>query len=135
MSFIDLIKDKNVTKGEDLEAEALIVAQKVLCNMGLDFIPRSYADFLHKYNGIKHDGVYLFGATVDDDMDIIDKNEQLDKPQNVILLGCNDFDLLCYDFKLKQYKIVDRSDFEVLETYSDDELDNALTAIFSVQPK
>jgi len=135
MKFIELIEDKNVEKGEDLEAEALIVAQKVLHNMGLDFIPRAYADFLHKYNGVKHSGVYLFGATVDDDMDIIDKNEQMEKPQNTILLGYNDFDLLCYDFKQKKYKIVDRSDFEVLETYDENELDSALISIFSVQPK
>ncbi len=133
MSFIDLIKDKNVTKGEDLESEALIVAQKVLCNMGLDMIPRHYADFLHRYNGLKYDGTYLFGATVDDDMDIIDKNEQMSKPDNCILLGYNEFDLLCYDFKQKQYKIVDRSDFEVLDTYEENEIDDALSAIFTVQ--
>lgn len=133
MSFIDLIKDKNVTKGEDLESEALIVAQKVLCNMGLDMIPRHYADFLHRYNGLKYDGIYLFGATVDDDMDIIDKNEQMSKPDNCILLGYNEFDLLCYDFKQKQYKIVDRSDFEVLDTYEENEIDDALSAIFTVQ--
>ena len=133
MSFIDLIKDKNVTKGEDLESEALIVAQKVLCNMGLDMIPRHYADFLHRYNGIKYDGTYLFGATVDDDMDIIDKNEQMDKPQNCILLGYNEFDLLCYNFKLKQYQVVDREDLEVMNTYAENELDKALATIFRAQ--
>ena len=53
MSFLDLIKQKNVSKGEDLESEALIVAQKVLCNMGLDLIPKSYSDFMHHYNGVK----------------------------------------------------------------------------------
>ena len=133
MTFTDLIKDKNIVKGEDLESEALIVAQKVLCNMGLDFIPKSYADFLRHYNGMKYEGVYLFGATVDDDMDIIDKNEQMDKPENSILLGYNEFDLLCYDFKAKQYKIVDRSDFEVMNTYEVNEMDDALSAIFSAQ--
>ncbi|MBQ8481730.1 MAG: YrhA family protein [Alphaproteobacteria bacterium] len=133
MKFVELIERNNFAKGEDLESEALIVAQKVLCNMGLDMIPRSYADFLRKYNGIKYDGIYLFGATVDDDMDIIDKNEQMDKPENTILLGYNEFDLLCYDFKSKQYKIVDRSDFEVLDTYEENEIDEALTAIFNAQ--
>lgn len=133
MKFIELIKDKNIDKGEDLESEALIVAQKVLCNMGLDMIPRAYADFLRAYNGIKYDGVYLFGATVDDDLDIIDKNEQMDKPENTVLLGYNEFDLLCYDFKSKQYKIVDRNDFEVINTYEENEIDDALSAIFIAQ--
>ena len=132
MSFLDLIKQKNVSKGEDLESEALIVAQKVLCNMGLDLIPKSYSDFLHHYNGAKYNGAYLFGATVEDDMDIIDKNEQMEKPQDTILLGYNEFDLLCYEYKQKQYKIVDRNDFEVMDTYSDEQLDNALSAIFNI---
>ena len=133
MKFADLVKDKNIAKGEDLEAEALIVAQKVLCNMGLSLLPKSFTDFLHLYNGIKYDGIYILGATVDDDMDIIDKNEQMDKPQNTILLGYNEFDLLCYNFELKQYQIVDRSDFEIMETYNEDEMDEALAAIFSAQ--
>ena len=57
----------------------------------------------------------------------------MNKPQNAILLGYNEFDLLCYNFKLKQYQIVDRSDFEVMETYNEDKMDEALVAIFSAQ--
>lgn len=132
MKFIGLIKEKNFIQGENLESEALIVAQKVLCNMGLDLIPKSYSDFLHHCNGAKYNGAYLFGATVEDDMDIIDKNEQMEKPKNTILLGYNEFDLFCYDYKLKQYKIVDRNDFEVMDTYSEEQLDEALSAIFNV---
>lgn len=132
MSFENMVKDKNIVTGEKLEAEALIVAQKVLCNMGLDFIPRSYADFLHKYNGVKYDDACLFGATVKDDLDIIDQNEQTQKPENTILLGCNDFDLLCYDYKKKQYQIVDRADFEVMDTFEDDEAEDAICEIFNV---
>ena len=41
--------------------------------------------------------------------------------------------LLCYNFELKQYQIVDRSDFEIMETYNEDEMDEALAAIFSAQ--
>lgn len=133
MKFADLVKDKKIVTGEELESEALIVAQKVLCNMGLSLLPKSFADFLHLYNGIKYDGIYILGATIDDDLDIIDKNEQMNKPQNAILLGYNEFDLLCYNFKLKQYQIVDRSDFEVMETYNEDKMDEALVAIFSAQ--
>lgn len=132
MKFIDLIKNKNLTAGEKLEPEALIVAQKVLHNMQLDFIPPAYANFLHHYNGVKYNGAYLLGATVDDDLDIIDKNEQMATPEHTILLGYNDFDLLCYDYVAKNYKIVDRDDFDVLYTYNEEELDDALAAIFNV---
>ena len=119
-------------QGETLKSEALIVAQKVLHNMGLDFIPPTYVDFLKHHNGIKANGCYLFGATVDDDLDIIDKNEQLPRPQNTILLGYNDFDLLGYNFKLKKYQIIDRQDMEVLENFSEDKLGNALSNFFQV---
>ena len=96
-NFLNDLKNKKFTQGEPLEPEAIIIAQKILHNMGMDFIPTSYVDFLKHYNGMKYDGSYLFGATVDDDLDIIDKNEQMQKPENTILLGYNDFDLLCYN--------------------------------------
>ena len=130
-SFLEDIKNKKFTEGEPLEPEALIIAQKVLHNMGMDFIPQSYTDFLKHYNGIKFDDSYLFGATVDNDLDIIDKNEQMKKPENTILLGYNDFDLLCYDYRLKQYQIVERNSFKVIDTYSEDERDYALSNIMA----
>lgn len=129
-TFLDEIKGKKIAHGEKLESEALIIAQKVLHNMGLGMIPKSYADFLKNYNGLKFDGSYLFGATVDDDLDIIDKNEQMQKPKNTVLLGYNDFDLLCYDYKAGEYQIVDREDFKIIDHYSEDKLDYALCKIF-----
>lgn len=130
-SFISDIKGKKIFQGEKLEPEALIIAQKVLHNMGLDFIPQSYIAFLKVYNGLKFDGSYLFGATVDDDLDIIDKNEEMSKPEQTILLGYNDFDLLCYNYALKQYQIIDRQDFKVVDTYTENERDYALSKIFN----
>ena len=130
--FTDELKDKKITQGEKLESEALIVAQKVLCNMGLDFLPASYVAFLRQYNGIKFDGSYLFGATVDDDLDIIDKNEELPHIGKVVWLGYNDFDLLGFDYDKKQYQIYDREDMSVRETFSEDEIDSALSRIFNV---
>lgn len=131
MDIINYLGDKKLTKGEKLEKESLIIAQKVLCNMGLDFIPHSYAKFLQHFNGIKFEDSYLFGATVDNNLDIVDKNEQMKKPKNTILLGCNDFDLLCYDYKLKKYLIVDRADFEVLNSFDEEEYERALLEILN----
>lgn len=131
-SFTDYLQGQKFAKGEDLEPEALIVAQKILCNMGLDFLPETYCDFLKKYNGIKANGCYLFGATIDDDLDIVDQNKQMPKPENTILLGYNDFDLLCYDYVQKKYLVADRADFDILGTYSENELDDALLQIFNL---
>ena len=89
--FLKYLSSVSYQEGEPLESEALIVAQKVLHNMGLDFIPPTYVAFLKHHNGIKANGCYLFGATVDDELDIIDQNEQLPRPEKTILLGLNEF--------------------------------------------
>lgn len=131
-NFLEQLKTQKFGTGEKLEAEALITAQKILFNMGLVGIPQTYADFLRQYNGIKANGAYLFGATVDNDLDIVDLNEQMAKPDDSLLLGYNDFDLLVFNFANKQYQIVDREDMEVLDSYPETEMDYALAQIFNV---
>ncbi|MBQ9035581.1 MAG: YrhA family protein [Alphaproteobacteria bacterium] len=128
--FLKYLSSVSYQEGEPLESEALIVAQKVLHNMGLDFIPPTYVAFLKHHNGIKANGCYLFGATVDDELDIIDQNEQLPRPEKTILLGCNEFDLFGYNYEKKIYQIIDREDFEILESYAEDKLEAALGEIF-----
>lgn len=132
LNFLSQLNPQNLTQGEKLETEALIVAQKLLVNSGLSFIPDSYIDFLKHYNGIKANGAYLFGATVDNDLDIVDKNEQMIKPDGSLLLGYNDFDLLVYNYQNHCYQIVDRDDLNVLDSYKENELDYALNQIFNV---
>ena len=131
-NFLEQLKTQKFGTGEKLETEALITAQKILFNMGLVGIPQTYADFLRQYNGIKANGAYLFGATVDNDLDIVDLNEQMAKPDGSLLLGYNDFDLLVFNFANKQYQIVDREDMEVLDSYPETEMDYALAQIFNV---
>ena len=131
-NFTEQLKNQNIASGEKLEPEALIVAQKVLFGMGLKGIPQSYADFLKQYNGVKANGAYLFGATVDDELDIIDCNEQISKPEKTLLLGYNDLDLLVFNFITKQYQIVDREDMKVLDSYPESEIDYALAQIFNI---
>ena len=130
--FINSLKKRRVFKGEDLDSESLIVAQKLLVNMHLDFLPHSYIDFLKNFNGVKSDGAYLFGATVDDDLDIIDKNEQMKRPKNCILLGYNEFDTLVFNFKKHLYQIIDREDFTVIDEYAEQDIGYALSQILSV---
>ena len=105
-NFIRNLSGQIFEQGEKLESEALIVAQKILVNNGMDFIPHSYSSFLKVYNGIKRDGAYLFGATIDDDLDIVDKNKDMMKPENSLLLGYNEFDLLIFNYETKkQHKL------------------------------
>ena len=130
--FAEQLKTQKFSTGEKLEPEALITAQKILFNMGLPNIPQTETDFLKQYNGLKANGAYLFGATVDNDLDIVDLNEQMPKPDGTLLLGYNDFDLLVFNFANKQYQIVDREDMEVLDSYQEKEMDYALAQIFNV---
>ena len=130
--FLNSLKNRKIFKGEDLDSESLIVAQKLLVNMHLDFLPHSYVNFLKHYNGIKADGAFLFGATVDDDLDIIDKNEQLKRPKNCILLGYNEFDILVYNFKKRRYQVIDSEDFTIIDEYNEEDIGYALSQIFNV---
>jgi len=130
--FIKELRSRKFAQGEKLEPEALIIAQKILVNAGMDFIPHSYVNFLKNYNGIKAGGAYLFGATVDDELDIVDKNMEMQKPEKTILLGYNDFDLLVYNYEKNKYEVVDREDFQVIDSYDDEETDYALRQIFNV---
>lgn len=130
--LISRLKKKKPAQGEKLEAEALIVAQKLLVNMGLDFIPPSYADFLKHYNGVKTEGCYLFGATINDELDIVDQNKRMQKPVKTLLIGYNDFDLLVYHYEYKAYQIIDREDFSVLDSYGCEELKEAIGQILNV---
>lgn len=131
-NFIKSLENAEVTAGEKLISEALIVAQKILVNMGLDFIPPSYVQFLKKYNGVKSKTAFLCGATVDNDMDIVDKNRDISKPDDCIILGYNQKNLLCFNYKIKKYQIIDKDDFAVLNTFNDNELGRALNKIFNV---
>ena len=47
-SFIRNLKNRRFAQGEKLDAESLIVAQKILVNMKLDFLPHSYTEFLKR---------------------------------------------------------------------------------------
>lgn len=130
--FKEKAKYQHLAHGEKLETEALIVAQKLLVNSGLDFIPESYINFLKNYNGLKADGAYLFGASIDDDLDIVDKNEQMPKPFGTLLLGYNEFDSLVFNYQQGLYQIVDREDLKVLDSYSEKELNYALDQILNI---
>ena len=130
--FINSLKNRRFFRGEKLDSESLIVAQKLLVNMHLDFLPHSYVEFMKQYNGIKSDGAYLFGATVDDDLDIIDMNEKMRRPKNCILLGYNEFDILVFNFKKHLYQIIDREDFAIIDEYNENEAGYALSQIFGI---
>ena len=41
LNFLSQLNPQNLTQGEKLETEALIVAQKLLVNSGLNFIPKN----------------------------------------------------------------------------------------------
>ena len=54
------------------------------------------------------------------------------KPENSLLLGYNEFDLLIFNYATKKYQIVDREDFDVIDEYNEDEISYALGQIFNV---
>lgn len=108
--------------------------QRMLVDNKIIPIPNSFINFLEVYNGINYKGGEIFGIKPPSNLsgDILDiniKQERLIK-SNYLILGVDDFDYLVYNQKKSLYQIIDKSDLEVLEEYS--EVEKAISYILKV---
>lgn len=109
-------------------------AQRTLVDNKIIPIPNSFINFLEEFNGINYNGGEIFGIKPPGNLsgDIVDVNleqERLPK-SNYLILGVDDFDYLIYNQKKTLYQIVDKTDLEVLEEYSD--VERAISYILKV---
>ncbi len=109
-------------KGKPLDAKKLIACQRKLKLNNFPLIPQEYVVFLHKYNSLACDGRWLFGVCPRDesDLDILAENSLAlvtNKATNLVL-GYSELEYLLWNENNGNYQIVDKSDFEVLKTYS-----------------
>lgn len=92
------------------DKETIKLCQKKLFDNGCANIPLSYAHFLEKVNGANVMGLSLFGITdekTDDVCDIYNRNNiaGTKKQKDVLFLGDNFNEYLCYSWKQKSYLI------------------------------
>lgn len=115
---IQIIKKPN----SSLSSILISNLQQHLKQNKMALLPTEFVSFLHLYNGINFNGgvicgIYDYGNL----QDISTLNHFVKHPlhKDLSFLGYDDFDYLAYNQKYNVYQIIDKSDLEVLEEYSD----------------
>jgi len=115
---IQSIKKPNST----ISSSSIINLQQQLAINKKGSLPEDFVKFLYFYNGINYNGGVICGIYNHGNLqDILTINEQIKHPlhKDLSFIGYDDFDYLAYNQKHKVYQIIDKSDLEVLEEYSD----------------
>lgn len=114
--LINKIKELKIGKNEPLSKPLLTVANLKLRQSSLPQIPESFAALLLEFNGLSNEGSLIFGAELDSTLfyDLVKYNRNFfhDEVSDFLILGYNEAFYLVYDEDEKNYKIVDRDDFE-----------------------
>lgn len=109
-------------------------AQRILVDNKISPIPNSFLNFLEHFNGIAYNGGEIFGVRPPNNLagDIVDINleQEVFIKSKYIILGIDDFDYLVFNNEKSLYQIVDKTDLEVLEEYS--EVERAISYILKV---
>lgn len=120
--------------GNPVNVKKIILCQKELMQNHNAMVPEDFLELLHNFNAAAYDGAKIFGIAPDGKifMDIVLANQMspFSGKQNMIVLGCDEFDYLTYNAERKTYQIIDKEDLEVLEEYS--EIEPALRYILKI---
>lgn len=134
----ELIKHIKQTASARLAApvntQKIILCQKELTQNGNAMLPDAFLVILHSFNAVSYDGARIFGINPESKnfMDIVLANQMspLAGKQNIVILGCDEFDYLAYNTETQTYQIIDKEDLEVLEEYS--EIEPAIKHILKI---
>ena len=112
---------KYISIGENPSSEDINNIQNKLLENGFAQIPQDYIELLCKYNGISFDdgNIYGISATNSSIKDIYKQNKTTDLSPELLILGEDSFDFLVYNKEKSLYQIIDSTDMEVLEVYTD----------------
>ena len=117
-----------------VNTQKIILCQKELTQNGNAMLPNAFLDILHSFNAVSYDGARIFGINPESKvfMDIVLANQMspLAGKQNMVLLGCDEFDYLAYNTETQTYQIIDKEELEVLEEYS--EIEPAIKHILKI---
>lgn len=134
-NLIQYIQKHTSTRlGSPIKTAKIILCQKELVQNGNAMLPDAFLELLHNFNAVSYDGARIFGIAPDKKifMDIVLANQMspLAGKQNMVVLGCDEFDYLAYNTQAQTYQIIDKEDLEVLEEYS--EIEPAIRHILKI---
>lgn len=129
-----LNKIQTITESTSSVSSTIIISlQQYLIKHNIAKLPQDFITFLHSYNGINYNGGIICGIyTYGNSQDISTLNHSINHPlhNDLLFFGYDEFDYLAYNQKYNVYQIIDKSDLEVLEEYSD--FSNAVQHILKI---
>ena len=129
LDALPLLKKTN----SKLSNTSIINLQQQLKHQNFGLLPLEFAKLLYIYNGLSYNDGVICGIFEENNFqDISSLNKAISHPlhKDLIFLGYDSFDYLAYNQKHQIYQIIDKSDLEVLEEYSD--LSNAIQHILKI---
>lgn len=129
--LIDYLKQNNVSAcGEPLTSPEIVTTQKMLNQKGFACLPPAFLQFLEAYNGVKEGESAILGILgKNDNLDIVRFNESRNGRPETLILAYDDFTFLLYDAVQKKYFLIDSDAHDIIDEYSEDELELALNSI------
>ena len=120
MSIFELLQKAGLVDNEGVDKNKIEEYQRRLWQNKMPNIPLSYANFLAEVNGIQTSDLALFGIADENSgfvQDIYERNSVSGIPQNndVIMLGDNFNEYLCYDWQQKSYLIINKKSKEIIK--------------------
>ena len=132
VSLLD--ENEGIGKNDAASNVQISIANVKLRKNGINEIPLEFAELLKKYNGLSYDGNVIFGIDTKTSFfpDLIEFNLDILKDQKTscVILGQDDDNFLVYDYEPKQYRIIDKDDFE--EKVKTDDLTYAVAWILKI---
>lgn len=123
MDIVNKLKQLNIQCNKGVDFDIIEQYQRGLARRNIPVIPLSYVRFLEKANGITKDGLFLFGIKIESRdfvEDILQKNSVagIAKNSDLIFLGDNSVEYLCYDWGQKSYLIINKIDKSKVAIFS-----------------
>ncbi|MBQ8870646.1 MAG: hypothetical protein IJ019_04650 [Alphaproteobacteria bacterium] len=120
MSLIEKIKTARLELADGFKSDDIVRYQQKLKRANVAPIPLSYAKMLEKIGAIASEDAFLYGIVNDNNMlfyDIYKRNTEHTgiKQSNLLLLGDNRGEYLCYSWQDKAYIILSKENFTVIK--------------------
>lgn len=114
-NIIELIQEnEEVEKNIRADMRELLVERTMLKNAGFPIWDEEFDELLKHFNGIYYDGAFVFGIKPESKVysDVLSENRILCAPENLLLLGYNEWDYLAFNNERKEYQLLDKDDLE-----------------------
>lgn len=115
--IIELIRSNPAAEtGTAADARHVMITRTELKKNGLPVWTAEFETLLSEFNGIYHNGSFVFGVKPENETfsDVLEDNLLLCPPENLLFLGYGEWDFLTYNAIESQYQLLDKNDLHVI---------------------